>query len=119
MRAGPATVDEYLDQLPSDEVRGALARLRAIIRDEAPDAEETISYGMPAFKQMGAVAYFAAFKHHCSFFPGSTLEEFADRLVDFKTSKGTIQFTPDRPLPEDLVRAIVRRRIELNSAGRK
>ncbi|MCW5940845.1 MAG: DUF1801 domain-containing protein [Fimbriimonadaceae bacterium] len=114
-KGGPTTVDEYLAEVPSEDARRTLERLRAIVRDEAPDAEETMSYGMPAYTQNGPVVYFAAFKNHCSLFPGTTTEEFADALAGYKTSKGTIQFTPDRPLPEDLVRTIVRRRLEVNA----
>ena len=97
------------------EFREALQRLRDMIRSEAPDAVETISYQMPAFKLDGKLlACYAAFKKHCSYFPiGSTpVEPFQEEAAPFWTSKGTLQFTPDHPMPEELVRKVVRKRIE-------
>jgi uncharacterized protein YdhG (YjbR/CyaY superfamily) len=82
--------------------------------EEASDATEYISYGMPGYKQNGYLLGFAAFKNHCSLFPGGTALDYADRLNDFRISKGTIQFTPDKPIPESLVREIVRARIARN-----
>lgn len=110
----PASIDEYLAQVPSAEARASLSALRAIIRDEVPEAEEVISYGVPTFKFKGFVASFAAFRNHCSFFPGHTVADFTDELKGYKTSKGTIQFRPEQPLPESLVRAIVRARLAEN-----
>lgn len=110
-----STVDEYLELVESDEARDALTSLRKIIRDEIPFAEEVISYGMPMFKFHGMVVGFAAFKKHCSLFPGHTVSDFADQLADFKTSKGTVQFMPDKPIPESLVREIVRTRAKENA----
>lgn len=111
MRPEPAkSVDDYLAAVESDSARDALLRLRSIIRDEAPDAEEVISYGIPTYKLNKAMISYAAFKSHCSFFPGYTVQEFADQLKAYKISKGTIQFTPENPLPEALVRAIVQAR---------
>lgn len=105
-------VDAYLAAVESEDKRAALVRLREIIREEVPDAEETISYGMPAYRKAGGVfIFYAAFKNHCSLFAVTTGGKFADELKDFKTSKGTIQFTPQKPLPEDLVRRIVRQRV--------
>jgi uncharacterized protein YdhG (YjbR/CyaY superfamily) len=118
MRTGSfETVDQYLAGIASEDARASLARLRAIILDEIPDAQESICYGMPMYKVHGMVAGFAAFKNHCSFFPGHTVAEFGEELKDFKTSKGTIQFTQDRPLPEKLVRDMVRRRAEENTVN--
>jgi uncharacterized protein YdhG (YjbR/CyaY superfamily) len=109
-----AEVEQYLSALPA-EPRTALESLRATIAAAAPDATETISYGMPAFKHNGRplVAY-AAFKHHCSLFPMSTkvIEAFAEELEPFRTSKGTLQFQTDRPLPAELVTKLVEARIE-------
>ena len=110
------SIEEYLGHIESPNARAALLALRATIRDEAPDAEEVISYGLPAFKQNGILVWYAAFKNHCSLFAGTLVADFADELKDYKTSKGTIQFTPDHPLPEPLVRAIVRARMAENSA---
>ena len=116
MQAKASSVDEYLAQLDWAEGRAALERLRTIVREEAPDAEECISYGMPGYKQNGYLLGFAAFKNHCSFFPGGTAQDFADELTGFKISKGTIQFLPESPIPEPLVRRIIRARVEANLA---
>lgn len=105
----PATVDAYLEAVP-DAQRPSLERLRAIIRDELPEAEETLKYGIPTFKLGGYVVSFAAFKGHCSLFPGHTVKEFAQELAGFKVANGTIQFREGKELPEDLVRRIVRSR---------
>jgi uncharacterized protein YdhG (YjbR/CyaY superfamily) len=110
----PASVDEYLARVPWDAARDALAKLREIIKDELPDASEGISYRVPTYKLNGFIASMAAFKNHCSFFPGHTVNEFAEELKGFKLRKGTIQFTPDKPLPEKLVRAILRARADEN-----
>jgi uncharacterized protein YdhG (YjbR/CyaY superfamily) len=110
------TIDEYLKSLPGD-VRMTLEKLYKAIKSAAPDAEELISYGMPAFKHQGMLVYFAAFKDHCSFFPGSSqIVQLYDELKPFKTSKGTIQFTVDKPLPVALVKKIVKARVEENEA---
>jgi uncharacterized protein YdhG (YjbR/CyaY superfamily) len=117
MKMTPATtIDEYLNALPKD-VQLVLEKLRHAIKSVAPDAEELISYGMPAFKQHGMLVYFAAFKDHCSFFPGSAqIVDKHEELKVFKTSKGTIQFTIDNPLPLTLVKRIVKARLEENEA---
>ncbi|MBJ7331154.1 MAG: DUF1801 domain-containing protein [Solirubrobacteraceae bacterium] len=113
--SGASDVDAYLAGL-DPAVRAALEALRAIIREEAPDATEAISYGMPAFKLHGSLVGYAAFQRHCSFFPmsSSAIDAHAAELQDFKTSKGTIQFVLDHPIPEDIVRAIVRARVAEN-----
>ncbi len=112
----PKTVDEYLDKLPAD-VRTVLEKLRATIRSTAPKAEEAISYGMPGYKYKGPLVYFAAFNNHCSFFPGSSqIIKLYDELKSFKTAKGTIQFTPDKPLPAAIVKKIVKARMQENEA---
>lgn len=112
--AKPATFEEYLATLPRADFREALIRLRRLIKEECPDVSETISYGVPTFKLCGMLVSIAAFKNHLSFFPGHTVQEFADQLTDFKVSKGTVQFQPERPIPDELVRAMVRRRAEEN-----
>ena len=105
----------YLAQVP-DRYRPYLEAIRQIVWSEAPDAEEVIAYGIPTFKLSGNLVHYAAFMTHMSFFPGGTLhnEAFKDELAGFKVAKGTIQFTPDNPLPDDLVRRIVKMRIEEN-----
>lgn len=109
------SIDEYL-ALQNEKVRFALEELRQIIRDTAPEAEEVISYGMPAYKYKGMLVYFAAYKKHCSLFGGnSTLtEQMKEELKGYKTSKGTIQFTLENPLPKELVEKIVRARMKQN-----
>lgn len=116
-RNPPNTVDDYLAGIP-EPFRNALEHLRAIIREEAPDAVETIGYGIPTYKLDGNLVHFAAFKNHMSFFPGSTThtEALKEELTGFKLAKGTIQFTLGKPLPDDLVRRIIRLRIAENRA---
>lgn len=110
----PKTVDEYLSALP-EEIRSVLIHLRKTIKSTAPKAEEVISYGMPGYKYYGALVYFAAFKNHCSFFPGSSqVIKLYEELKSFKTAKGTIQFTIDKPLPATLVKKIVKARMKEN-----
>ena len=90
-----------------------LRRLRRTIQAAAPDAEEILSYGMPAFRQRRILVYFAAFKDHCSLFVGSAgvRRQFSAELGPFMTGKGTARFTPDRPLPARLVTRIVKARV--------
>lgn len=110
----PKTVDEYLESLPAD-VHTTLEKLRKTIKSVAPKAEEVISYGMPGYKYNGALLYFAAFKNHCSLFPGgSSLKDLVEELKPYRTSKGTLQFTIDKPLPTSLVKKIVKKRMEEN-----
>lgn len=110
----PKTVDQYLEVLPED-VHKVLSNLRATIKSVAPNAEEVISYGMPGYKHKGPLVYFAAFKNHCSFFPGSSqIIKRYDELKAFKTAKGTIQFTADKPLPAAIVKRIVKARMQEN-----
>ncbi len=102
-------VDEYLATLDEPK-RSSLVRLRKTILEIVPDAEQCIAYGMPAFKLNGkAVAGFAAFKKHLSYFPhsGSVLPELCDDLVGYTTSKGTLQFPIDKSLPKALVKKLI------------
>ena len=115
----PTCVDEYLAGVTPEEARTSLSKLRAIIQSEIPEAEEVISYGMPGYKFNGYLVGFAAFKNHCSFFPGAIVADFADELSGYKTSKGTIQFSRDQPLPETLVRTLLKARIADNLAKKK
>ncbi|MBI4822218.1 MAG: DUF1801 domain-containing protein [Deltaproteobacteria bacterium] len=117
MNAGRTPIDEYLDKVPEAQ-RAALERVRRIIHEVAPEVEETISYRVPTFDLNGHLVGFAAFKEHCSLFPmdGSTVEAFASELGDYETSKGTIQFTLERPLPDTLIRRIVEARLAVNLA---
>ncbi len=111
------TVDDYLDAVEPDEAQQALRDLRKWIREAAPDATERISYGIPTFSQHGMVASFAAFKNHCSLFPGGVVGQFVDRLQGFELAKGTVRFQPDRPLPKRLVQDIVEARLKANLAA--
>ena len=117
----PKSVEEYLAAVPEDQ-RAALERLRATILAAAPEATEAIAWQMPAFKHRGrALVGYAAFKDHCSFFPmsGAVMGRFRDELAPFSTSKGTIRFTVDRPLPKTLVRKLVKARLAENEARRR
>jgi uncharacterized protein YdhG (YjbR/CyaY superfamily) len=112
----PQTINEYLAKL-SPERRVALNKLRRTIRTAFPRAEECISYGIPAFRLDGrVVAWFAAAAHHLSFFPGGVLELFEEELKDYQTSKGTVRFQPDHPLPAGLVRRMINARIARTAA---
>jgi uncharacterized protein YdhG (YjbR/CyaY superfamily) len=111
----PTTIDEYLAGV-SDEKRAALQQLRNTILGVIPKAEECISYQMPAFRYDGRVlVYFAAQANHCAFYPGGMVNEFKDDLEGYETSKGTIRFQPERPLPASLVRRIVKARVAQNA----
>jgi uncharacterized protein YdhG (YjbR/CyaY superfamily) len=109
------TIDEYLAGL-SDDQRAALERLRRTIRAAAPSAEECISYGLPAFRLNGVLVAFGARANHCAFYPmsSSTVAAYRDELTGYATSKGTIRFQPDKPLPAALVRRMVKARIAEN-----
>ena len=108
------SVDEYLARVP-EPARGTLKKIRAMIRSVVPaDASEAISYGIPSFKYKGWLVGYAAFANHCSFFPGALPRKFANELKRFPTSKGTIRFPVDKPLPAALVKKLVRARIAEN-----
>lgn len=114
--AKAATIDEYLAGL-SQEQRAGLEKLRKVIRAAAPEATETISWSMPAFKYKGTqLVGFAAFKNHLSFFPysGNALKQFEEELAGFTMTKGTVHFSPDKPIPDALVKKIVKARMREN-----
>ena len=108
----PATIAEYLAAL-RPEKRAALQSLRKNIKRVVPEAEECISYGIPAVRNGGRVlVWFSAAANHCSFFPGAAaVARHASALRDYSISKGTVRFSPDKPLPLALVRKLVRARI--------
>ncbi len=113
-RSKPATVEGYLARLPDDQ-RAALQRLRRAILAAAPGAEECISYGLPAFRFRGRMlVWFGATATHCSFYPGGVVEACKAELEAFDTSKGTVRFQPDKPLPGTVVRKLVKARIAVN-----
>jgi len=108
---GFKTIDQYIATFPTN-IQAILQQIRQAIHEAAPDAEETISYQMPAFKQNGVLVYFAAFKDHIGFFPtGSGVEAFKDKISGYTTGKGTLQFPLDKPVPLDLIKEIVRFRV--------
>jgi len=112
----PRTIDEYLAGVNADQ-RVALEKLRTIIRAAAPKVEECISYGVPAFRLNGrSLVFFGAWANHCSFYPGSstTLKKFRGDLKGFQITKGTIRFSPDKPLPITLAKKLVKARIAEN-----
>jgi uncharacterized protein YdhG (YjbR/CyaY superfamily) len=119
MSARPQTIDEYLAPL-SSEKRAALEKLRRAIHSAAPTAEECISYQVPAFRLGGRMLVaFGAAANHCAFYPGAApVEAHKDELKAYDTSKGTIRFQADSPLPATLVRKLVKTRIAENAATR-
>jgi uncharacterized protein YdhG (YjbR/CyaY superfamily) len=110
------TVDEYLARLSNDK-RVALQKLRQTIQAAAPRAEECISYQLPAYRLNGMLVAFGATANHCAFYPmsASTVAAYSEELKDYDTSKGTIRFQADRPLPAALVRKLVKARIAENA----
>jgi uncharacterized protein YdhG (YjbR/CyaY superfamily) len=120
-KRGPArTVDDYLASIPKDQ-RAALEKLRRTISEAVPDAVETISYRIPIYKYLGMLVGFAAFKDHCSFMVMSPAVILAHKgeLGAFKTTTGTVHFTPKEPLPAALVIKLVTARIRENEERRK
>jgi uncharacterized protein YdhG (YjbR/CyaY superfamily) len=117
-RPTAATVDDYIAGFPP-ETRAVLEEIRALIRAEAPDADETISYAIPTFDLHGRhLCHFAAFKDHLSFFPtGSGADAFAGELKAYKGGRGTVQLPYGQPLPADLIRRMVAYRVEQVGGG--
>jgi uncharacterized protein YdhG (YjbR/CyaY superfamily) len=115
-KTGARTIDEYLAAL-SDDKRAALEKLRKTIRAAAPKAEECISYQIAAYRQDGMLVGFGATANHCAFYlmSSSIVEAHREELKDYDTSKGTIRFQPDKPLPVGLVRKLVKARIAENA----
>lgn len=116
--AGPsASIDAYLKDVEPDK-RAALEALRKLIHQIAPGAEETISYGVPHLRLNGKnLVSFGAATKHCAFYPlsGQVIEKFKDDLANFSTSVGAVRFTPDKPLPEDVIRRMVAARMVENA----
>ena len=113
-------IDAYLAKRPPDQ-REALQQLRAQISGLLPDAQESISYGIPTFKLGGrAVVWYAGWKSHCTIYPltDSFLADHEDELEGFERTKGSLHFTPDAPLPERIVEDLVRARLaDLEAEG--
>jgi uncharacterized protein YdhG (YjbR/CyaY superfamily) len=116
----PKNIDEYLAGVP-EPARSTLSKIRAAIRSAVPpEATETISYRMPAFKYKGMLVWFAAFSDHCSLFPtSSVINALKEELKGFSTSKGTIRFPTDKPLPTALVKKLVKARVAQNENKRR
>jgi len=106
-------IDEYLQDLPPEQ-KAQLERIRGIVHQAVPGAEEVISYGMPGFKYKGKyLVGFAAFKDHLSIFPtAAPVEALHNKLGEFKLSKGTIQFTADNPIPESIIKELLAIRLQ-------
>jgi uncharacterized protein YdhG (YjbR/CyaY superfamily) len=114
--AAAKDVDEYLARVP-EPARSTLNRIRSVVRSAVPrEATEAISYRIPTFRYKGPLVGFAAFPDHCSLFPmnPSVIEAFKSELKDFHTSKGTIRFPVDKPLPATLVKKLVKARVAQN-----
>lgn len=115
-KSAPKNIDEYIAAFPED-VQERLQKIRAIIREAAPNATEAISYQMPTFKLEGNLVHFAAYKNHIGFYPIPTgIEKFEAELAAYKRSKGAVQFPLDQPMPYDLIGRIVTFRVQENLA---
>lgn len=109
-------IDEYINGFP-EHIRNILQQVRATIQKAAPLAGETISYGIPTFTLNGNLVHFAAFKNHIGFYPAPTaIKEFEKEFSIYKTSKGSVQFPLDKPMPLNLISKIVKYRVKINSA---
>lgn len=112
----PKNIDEYIAGFPAN-VQAVLKQIRAVVRMAAPEAEETIKYGMPTFTFKGNLVYFAAFKKHIGFYPPPTgLEKFKAQVASYAGPKGSLIFPLDKPMPYDLIAEIVRFRVQENLA---
>jgi len=116
----PASVEEYIASFPGPE-QSALEEMRAAIRSVAPpESTEFISFRIPAFKNKRVLVWYGAFAHHLSLFPtAAVLDAFKDELKTFSTSKGTVQFPIDKPLPIALIKRLVKARVTLAEAKKK
>jgi uncharacterized protein YdhG (YjbR/CyaY superfamily) len=110
----PNNIDEYIAGFPKD-IQTLLEQVRTTIKEAAPQAEEVISYQMPAFKFNGMLVYFAAYKNHIGFYPtASGIDAFKKELSVYKGAKGSVQFPLDKPLPLELITKIVKFRATEN-----
>ncbi len=108
------TIDDFISQFPP-ETQNILQQVRETIKAVVPEATEAISYGIPTFKLHGNLVHFSGYAHHIGFYPGSKgVKEFAIELSAYKTSKGTVQFPLDKPIPFDLIRRITEFCLEEN-----
>ncbi len=110
----PPDVDAYIAQFPAD-VQGKMQQIRSLIKSVAPQAEEMIAYGMPAYKLHGPLVYFAGYKNHIGFYATPTGHSaFAEELSKYKQGKGSVQFPLSEPMPFDLIKRIVAFRLQEN-----
>jgi uncharacterized protein YdhG (YjbR/CyaY superfamily) len=115
----PKNFDDYADRFPKDLQR-LLQKMRLTIKKAAPQAKETISYGIPAFSLNGMLVWFAAFKNHIGLYPrASAIAAFKKELSPYKKAKGSVQFPLDQPLPLALVSRMVKFRVKQNLSKRK
>ena len=121
---GPRNVDEYISTF-SPDVQAILQKIREVVRNAAPDAQEVISYRMPAFKLKGVLVYFAAFRNHIGLYPPISGEARLERAVArYAGETGNLRFPLDEPIPYDLIERITKLRVQQNlakaaSRGRK
>ncbi len=110
----PATTDEYIATFP-ESIQKLLQEIRETIKKAAPDAEECISYQMPAYKLKGMVVYFAGYEKHIGFYPGASgIASFKEKIAGYKNAKGSVQFPLDKPLPVKLITEITKFRVKEN-----
>jgi uncharacterized protein YdhG (YjbR/CyaY superfamily) len=115
-QTAPETIDEYIAGFPPD-VQEILEKIRMTIREAAPEAEEAIKYRIPTFTLKGNLVHFGAFKKHIGFYPTPTgTEQFREELSAYESSKGSVRFPPDQPIPYDLISRIVKFRVRENLA---
>lgn len=114
-----ASIDEYLQMIPADQ-RALLGAVRDQINRQVPGVEETISYNMPTFRLRGKpLIHLAAWKKHCSFYPitDAVLEAYAEGLAGFKHTKGSLHFTTERPIPPEVLEALIQDRVADHEAS--
>jgi len=111
----PATVDDYIEGFPPD-IQAVLRAVRATVQQAAPQAQERVSYRMPALFQHGAVVYFGAFKHHLGLFPPVDDPALLDRVAPYRGPKGNLRFPYGEAMPLELIAAIVKARVKANAA---
>ena len=113
-RIGSTRIDEYIAGFPA-ETQAILEQVRLTIRETAPEAEETINYGIPTFTLKGNLVHFAGFKNHIGFYPTpSGIAKFKDELAGYESAKGSVKFPLDQPVPYDLIREMVKFRVAEN-----
>ena len=113
-RSAAKNIDEYLAEFPP-ETQAILQKVRATIREAAPEAQETINYAIPTFTLKGNLVHFAGFKSHIGFYPTPTgIEKFKAELTGYESAKGSVKFPLDQPIPYELIREIVKFRVQEN-----